>query len=228
MIPIQRRLKIASSPLEEAMYQLGCEIRCAIPAIVKSFDPGPLWGFPSVSVQPAIRETILQDAAVTLQDLPILDAVPVSVPQGGDWIDTFPIAEGDECLLVFSDTAIDLWKQNGGVQKQPDGVPFRHDIGDAIAVFGVRSSARPVANWSTTSRQIRNVDGSVVIDLAAGAITVTAASTTITATGGNPLPLVNSVFLEWYVANIQPFLVSKGYAGPAPPAGMLTTALEAD
>lgn len=228
MIPIQRRLKIPSSQLEEALYQLGCELRVAIPATVVSFDPGPLWGFPSVSVQPVIQENILQNAAPTIQTLPILDAVPVSVPQGGDWIDTFPIAEGDECLLVFSDMGLDLWKQSGGVQKQPDGVSFRHDIGDAIAIFGVRSSARPIADWSTTSRQIRNIDASVVIDLSPGAITVTAASTTITAAGGTPLPLVNSTFLEWYETNIQPFLVSKGYAGPAPPAGMLTTALEAD
>lgn len=228
MIPIQRRLKIASSPLEEALYQLGCEIRVAIPAIVVSFDSGAQWGFPSVSVQPAIRETMLQNAAPTIQDLPVLDAVPVSVPQGGDWIDTFPIAPGDECLLVFSDTAIDLWKQNGGTQKQPDGVTFRHDIGDAIAVFGIRSSARPVANWSTTSRQIRNVDGTVVIDLAPGAITVTAASTIITSAGGTPQPLMTAAFYEYWETNILPFLESKGYAGAAPPTGSITTALEAD
>lgn len=228
MIPIQRRLGVPNGPLQEALYQLGCEVRVAIPGIILSFDPGPQWGFPSVSVQPAVREVMLKNAVPTLMELPILDAVPVCVPQGGDWIDTFPIAAGDECLLVFSDMGLDVWKQNGGIQKQPDGVKFRHDIGDAIAICGVRSAGRPIADWSTSSRQLRNLDGTVIIDLSPAGVTVTAPAVAINATGGTPLPLMNQNFLDWYLTNIQPFLVAQGYGGPAAPGTTLTTVLEAE
>jgi hypothetical protein len=104
-------------------------------------------------------------AVPTQVTLPILDDVPIVLPMGGGFSLTFPIKPGDECDLVFSDMAFDLWWQSGGVQKQPDGKLYRHDIGDAKAHFGLRNQTRVLSNYSTTSAQLRSDDGTVTIDL---------------------------------------------------------------
>lgn len=180
MIPVQRRMKVPSSPTDDALYQLMCKMRVALPGIVLSFDPGPLWGYPSVSVQPTPREVINQGAVPTPTALPVLDAVPVVYPNGGGWNLTFPIDVGDEVWLAFGDMGLDLWKQNGGLQNQPEGVKFRHDIGDAVAIAGLRSKPRAIANWSTTSTQLRTDDGTVVLDLSEDGIVLNAAESSTT------------------------------------------------
>jgi hypothetical protein len=69
--------------------------------------------------------------------------------------------------------AFDLWWQKGGVNQQPGGPIFRHAIGDAMAEFGPRSQPNPIPNYSTTSAQLRSVDGTVIIDLSAIGVSIT-------------------------------------------------------
>ncbi len=45
--------------------------------------------------------------------------------------------------------------------------------------------------------------------------------------GASPVPVVSNPFFTWFVANIIPFLTSKGYLGPAPPTDSVTTTFEA-
>ena len=175
MIPIQHRLSIRSAPIDLALHQFECDFRCHIPAKVvanqdgNAFNPQKM----TVSVQPTIQEVIRRGAVPTITTLPILDDVPIKIPTGGGWSLTLPIKIGDECELSFQDMAFDLWWQNGGVQKQPDGVLFRHDIGDAFTEFGVRSVPNVIPNYSTTSAQLRNDAQTVIIDLASDQITIT-------------------------------------------------------
>lgn len=223
MIPIQSRLKVASAPIMQALHQFGCELRCSIPATVIAFDSVRQ----VVSVQPAIQEVMRVNGVAQNVTLPILDDVPIGLPCAGGWSLTFPITVGDECDLVFSDMAFDNWWQNGGVQTQPSGHHYRHDIGDAKAWFGLRNQTRVLANYSTTSAQLRSDDGAIVLDMARAGATLTAPLTQIVAPGGTPQTLVTSAWMTWYEANIQPFLVAKGYAGPLQPSNSLTTVLEA-
>jgi hypothetical protein len=217
--PIQHRLKVRSAPIMLALHQFECELRCHMPAIVVAnpqglaFDPVKL----TVSVQPAIQEVMRVKGAATPVTLPILDDVPIKIPNGGGFCLTFPIAIGDECELSFQDMAFDMWWQNGGVNQQPGGPIFRHAIGDAMAEFGPRSQPNPIPNYSTTSAQLRSVDGAVVVDLAETGITLIAPVVTL-GDAGTAQPLVNGAWLTWFTANVQPFLVSKGYAGPVMPA----------
>jgi len=175
MIPIQHRLSIRSAPIYQALHQFECDLRCHMPAIVvpnqqgDAFNPDAM----TVSVQPAIMERIRINAVPTPTALPILDDVPIKIPTGGGWSLTLPIAIGDECELSFQDMAFDQWWQSGGLQNQPDGKLYRHDIGDAFAEFGVRSVPRVIPNYSTSSAQLRSDNGTVVIDLALAGITIT-------------------------------------------------------
>lgn len=227
MLPIQYRLKIGSAPTRLALKQFGCELRVAMPAIVVPNPNGDPFdeNAQTVSVQPAVMEVIREDAVPTITQLPILDDVPFSIPRAGGWSLTMPIAVGDECLLVFSDMAFDHWWESGGVQKQPDGILYRHDIGDAMAIFGVTSKPRALANYSTSSAQLRSDDGTVVIDLTAGQITITAPAVNIAAGGGTGLPLLNANLLQWMQTNLYPYLTSHGYTGPVIPTNSETTVL---
>jgi hypothetical protein len=179
----------------------------------------------TVSVQPTIKEVIRNGAVPTITTLPILDDVPIKIPTGGGWSLTLPIKIGDECELSFQDMAFDLWWQNGGVQKQPDGVLYRHDIGDAVADFGIRSLPNVIPNYSTTSAQLRNDSGTVVIDLAEGGITLTAPSIKL-GDGSTEAALMTANFLAYWNVNILPFLQSKGYAGILPPLNSVTTVVQ--
>ena len=221
MIPIQQRLSIQTAPIDQSLHQFECDLRVSIPAIVVSFDAVRQ----VVSVQPAIKELMRVNAVLTPTTLPILDDVPIVLPCGGGFSLTFPIKPGDECDLVFSDMAFDLWWQSGGVQQQPDGKLYRHDIGDAKAHFGLRNQKRVLANYSTSSAQLRSDDGTVAITLTGSTVKIVAPSVQI-GDGGSAAALMTNNFLLYWTTNILPFLQSKGYAGPLPPLNSITTVVE--
>lgn len=104
-------------------------IRCAIPAIIQSYDPGTN----TVEAQPAIRERlVLEDGSIQYLNLPLLINVPVVFPSSGSAFITFPIGKGDECLIIFSDLAIDNFWTSGSVQNPIE--VRRHDLSDGIAI----------------------------------------------------------------------------------------------
>lgn len=104
-------------------------IRCAIPAIIQSYDPGTN----TVEAQPAIRERLVEeDGSIRYLNLPLLINVPVVFPSSGSASITFPIGKGDECLIIFSDLAIDNFWTSGSVQNPVE--VRRHDLSDGIAI----------------------------------------------------------------------------------------------
>jgi len=133
-----------------------------LPGIVKAYDPETQ----TASVQPAIRRVFVDQGEV---DLPVCVDVPVVFPAGGDFVLTFPVAAGDECLLIFSERAIDFWWDRGGTQL-PSEVRF-HDLSDAFALVGVNSRPRFVANVNPEAVELRTRDGGTVIRMEDGKIT---------------------------------------------------------
>lgn len=184
-ISIPQRLNQSIARYEQATDSLLQSARVMLPAIVQSFDPESM----TVSIQIATKEYVLinsNNTGISLQTLqtrlPLLQDVPVLIPRGGGFSFTFPIAAGDECMAVFADTAIDAWFQNGGTDNSPLS-QRRHDLSDAIAVFGLCSLQNTLDNYSTTSAQLRSDDGTVLIDLATSGITITAPKVTVNTTG---------------------------------------------
>jgi len=148
----------------------------ALPGVIQSVT----WdnGAPFAAVKIAAKiNAIADDLTRTAMDFPILPHCPLHFPRGGGFSLTFPVSAGDECLVVFASRSIDEWWQNGEGQPQYD--TRRHDLSDGIAFVGLTSNARPQSNISTTSTQLRSDDGGTVLDLAKGAITLTAALVTI-------------------------------------------------
>lgn len=132
----------------------------ALPGTVISFNREHM----TCQVQPAIKAQVLSSTgALSWMQLPVLVDCPVVFPSGGGFALTFPIAAGDECLVVFSSRCIDSWWQSGGVQVQAE--LRMHDLSDGFVLPGVRSQPRVLPAISATDVQLRNDDGSTFISI---------------------------------------------------------------
>ena len=152
----------------------------ALPGVIRSFDPETVTCDVDIAITARMTKagTMVEDFQYESVRYPILEDLPVVFPRGGGVTLTFPIKEGDECLIVFSSRSIDFWWQNGGVQERADGRVL--DLSDAFVIPGPQSQARKISGISTSAAQLRTDDGTVFVEVAAGgAITITSPQITI-------------------------------------------------
>ena len=129
-------------------------VHTCCPGVIDSFNPTTM----TVEVVPALRKLYFADGeAGVWMDLPMVVDVPVVVLSGGDFAITFPIQQGDECLLLFSERAIDNWHETGNVSELAHA--RTHSLSDAFALVGVRSKPNVVTNYNTDEIEIRSKDG---------------------------------------------------------------------
>jgi hypothetical protein len=146
--------------LRVALDGLRSGLWTAMPGIIQSFNADPI----TATVQLAIKGIVhAPDGSAQFVNLPLLVDVPVHFPRGGGCTLTFPVAKGDECLVVFAARCIDGWWQSGGVQAPMD--PRIHDLSDGFAFVGFFSQATKIGGISTSSAQLRSNDGATYIDL---------------------------------------------------------------
>lgn len=81
-----------------------------------------------------------------LKDYALLCQVPFIVLGGGSSNLTFPITQGDNCLLLFCDYEIDRWWDTG--ENLPANFERKHDISDAFAIVGVHSMVDLIQGYS--------------------------------------------------------------------------------
>lgn len=158
-----------------------------MPGIIQSFSASAV----TATVQMAIKG-IVQDQTGKSQfvNLPLLVDVPVFFPRGGNCTLTFPIAKGDECLVVFASRCVDGWFQSGGIQAPMQ--PRMHSMSDGFALVGFFSQATKISGISTSTAQLRSNDGSTYVEVnpagqivnvvAPGGMTLTTPTVTITGT----------------------------------------------
>lgn len=164
----KERIEDDSEGIRGAMESALFDMHVSCPGIIESFNPEAK----TVTVRPAIRAAVGNaDGTVESQELPLLVDVPVVFPSAGGFTLTFPIKQGDDCLVVFSDSCMDAWWQSGGVQ---DPVEYRmHDLSDAIAIFGPLNQPHQIPNISTENVQLRNDSGKSFIEIdSTGNITI--------------------------------------------------------
>ena len=136
-------------------------IRVAIPAAIVDVNYSEM----TCSCQPLIRENIIDaDGNKKAIDLPILVDVPIVYPGSSYFQITFPLAKGDEGLVIFADMCIDAWWQSGGTQNQFE--ERRHDLSDGFFIPAMMSQVKKPTTYSTTNMIIRSKKASskVVID----------------------------------------------------------------
>ena len=189
-LTVPQRLRQPEFSFLELLFQFSRDLRVAVPGIVQSFNATAQ----TVTVQIAIREMINvitpdgQGGAApvpTPTQIQILSDVPICMPRGGGFEVTLPVAVGDECLVIFSDSCMSAWWANGGVQN-PE-VSRRHNLSDGFAILGPWSQKRKLSAYSTTGLQVRSDDGNTLINVQAGQInsTVDGGTTTSKMTAGS-------------------------------------------
>lgn len=176
------------SPTEAMLAAFGglkAEIWTALPGRIESFDSAKM----TVTVQPTIQALWRgPDGNQTWQTMPLCLDVPVIYPGGGGCTITFPLAEGDECLIIFAARCIDSWWQSGGIGVQAE--LRMHDLSDGFCLPGPRSQPRVLSGISGSALQIRADDGTAFVEIGteaphdvkvqtAGAMEITAPTITL-------------------------------------------------
>ena len=195
-------------------------LRVCVPCIVQSFDVDAQ----TIVARPAIREQLVDENGNKLwKDIPDLLDVPIVIPRAGGYVMTFPIQKGDECLVIFGDSCMDAWWQNGGVQNQVE--MRRHDLSDGFAILGCWSQPRVVSHYSPDSVQLRNESKSSIIEIrdttdpdtttinvsTSGTANINAGSGTINLTtsgtiniGSGDVKINNKIFLQHKHTGVEP------------------------
>jgi phage baseplate assembly protein V len=182
MIPINSQIVDPNLLMQQNVAGNQSGIWTALPGIIQKFDPETL----TCDVQPAIMGRVRQiDGTIQQVQLPMLLDCPVVFPHAGGASLTFPIKQGDECLVVFSSRGIDFWWQQGGIQPPPE--PRMHDLSDGFVIPGVWSQPEKIGNVSTESVQLRSDDGQSFIEINPTSHDINAKTTAnlTTTVGGN-------------------------------------------
>lgn len=171
-----------------AQQGLQATIWTALPCEVVSYDPAKK----TCVLQPTVQAKVQDETGeFHWETLPLLLDCPVFFPQGGGCVLTFPIAPGDEALAIFASRCIDSWWQSGGIQVQAE--LRMHSLSDGFAFVGISSVPAVPGAMSTTTAQLRSLDGETYVEVdpagsvnvvAPGNVTVTAGGDIIAAAGG--------------------------------------------
>lgn len=160
MIRSEERYNNPQDVFLAAIQQALASVWTALPGYVESFDPEKV----TVVVQLGLQhQRLMPDGTVQQVTPSLLYDVPVYFPRGGGATLTFPIKQGDECLVIFACRSIDSWWQSGGVQAQSDS--RSHDMSDGFAIIGPMSQANKISGISADKVQLRSDDGSTYIEL---------------------------------------------------------------
>lgn len=112
---------------QAVLFQL-YDVHTALPGTIISYDST----LQKATIQPSLKKSYLDG---TTQEMPILNNVPVIFPRAGGASLTFPVVQGDSCLLLFIERSTDLWKSVGGIVAPDD--PRKFDLSDAVAIMGL-------------------------------------------------------------------------------------------
>ncbi|MDH4163333.1 MAG: Gp138 family membrane-puncturing spike protein [Nitrospirota bacterium] len=133
----------------------------AMPGIVQSVDLTKMTCVVQLAIQGRAEQS---DGTLVYKNIALLQDVPIVFPRAGGFTITFPLAAGDEVLVVFASRCIDAWWQNGGYENKP--MEFRmHDLSDGFAIPGPSSQPKKIAAISTTEIQIRNDSGDTYLSI---------------------------------------------------------------
>lgn len=146
--------------LQTMVDAIGANLRVAAIGYVVKYDPEAV----TVDVQLFGQEGVrLENGDTETNDLPILADVPVYFPHSKDFVMTWPIKPGDECMVVFMDRCIDAWFQNMKISPQVES--RMHDLSDGIAFVGPYSQMSKPPNPHTENVQLRTFDGKSYIEM---------------------------------------------------------------
>lgn len=128
--------------LKSVINKVGLELNCVRVGIIQSFNANDL----TAEVLIANKRTIgiNQDGTQNTRDYALVTA---KICYCTPYI-TYPIKQGDECILLFNDRELESWFISG--QVQPEAYQRMHDLTDCIAIVGLRSLATMIQIMANT------------------------------------------------------------------------------
>lgn len=157
------RLDDLEEGLRIAMESHQSQMWTAIPAIVSSVNLVAQ----TLVVQPSVQGSVTApDGTAQAVNLPVLVDVPIVWPRAGGFALTFPIAAGDEVLVVFASRCIDSWWQSGSVGVQAE--VRMHDLSDGFAILAPTSQPKRFNGVSSTNVQLRDESGTTFVEITPG------------------------------------------------------------
>lgn len=111
---------------------------------------GTIQGFDKASQTATVKITLKRLVDIsskgikTFRELPLLLEVPCVIISGGGSYLNMPIAEGDNCLLLFSDEDLDSWLSTN--EETPLSTR-RHDLSDAICLVGLSGLSSAIDDY---------------------------------------------------------------------------------
>lgn len=131
---------------------------------IESFDPEDQTAQVTINYQRTffnLNATTQQYEAVQVP-YPVLIDCPVVILSGNQTALTFPIAKGDQCLVLFNDRDIDNWF--AGSTTAGVATPRLHSFSDALILVGVNSLQYTWDDYDTTRAMLRGGEdsGSIV------------------------------------------------------------------
>ena len=169
--------------LERLAFVIKRDINCMKIGQVQSFNAENQTASVEISVSRVIN--VNADGTKIVRKFPLLVDVPCFVLSGGGSFIEMPIANGDFCILLFSDEDLDGWIVNN--ESTPESLR-RHDLSDAICLVGLTNYPNSLAfdqdgikiRFSDTSYIRINGDGATI----EGDLTVSG-KTNLSGTAGN-------------------------------------------
>jgi hypothetical protein len=131
--------------IRQAISSQLCSVHTCLPAEIVTYD----YTVQKATVQPLLRKRYRDG---TVQALPEITNVPVIFPRSSSFSMHYPLNQGDNVMILFSERSIDQWLTSGGEITPLDSRKF--DLSDAIAIPGLYPFSSPSPAEDNTSYTI--------------------------------------------------------------------------
>lgn len=135
--------------LTAATASATAKMRTAEPGIITAYDAATQRATVSLGISVRVK----RPGGVVVHEAPVVvPNVPIAWPRAGGYSLTFPLAVGDEVLLVFSSRSLDEWKLGAARSGVEASDPRRFAVQDAVAIPMVAASAPlPSTNYDAAA-----------------------------------------------------------------------------
>lgn len=144
---------------------------------------------------------------------PVVINAPLVVVGGGTAHMTFPITQGDECLLLFNDRDMDNWFA-AGTTTQPVASSRLHSFSDCFALVGVKSTPNVLTAYDTVRALITNGTVMVGINPSNNKATIKNGSTTLNTVLQNILTQLQTLCTQCAAITCSGVTTGPGTSGP--------------
>lgn len=125
----------------EAIESRLLDVHTGLPGRIVSYDKSTQTAEILLQIKRIIEA---QDGTLKAEELPHLYNVPVIFPRCLDFFITFPLKEGDDLWIMFSETSLDQWRSKGEITVPGD--IRRHTLTGAVAYAGFYPNADAISN----------------------------------------------------------------------------------